>query len=149
MFVNRHKYFRWTSRTARITFAYVVAFPALIGYLAYTTDVRMLQLESGVFADKVVGQVGYERKAERGYDCRVLGDGCLGGDWVVHMRGQEGMQSTYQASMCLEAINHANKRDAVKPDEALCSILEKAPDTLATIGLPYCHCAYGEHTFRH
>ena len=92
MFVNRHKYFRWTSRTARITFAYVVAFPALIGYLAYTTDVRMLQLESGVFADKVVGQVGYERKAERGYDCRVLGDGCLGGDWVVHMRGQEGMQ---------------------------------------------------------
>ena len=39
MMVNRHKYFRWTGRTARITFAYVVAFPALIGYLAYTTDV--------------------------------------------------------------------------------------------------------------
>ncbi|KAG9247638.1 hypothetical protein BJ878DRAFT_539136 [Calycina marina] len=38
MHMNRHKYFRWTGRTARITFAYVVAFPALIGYLAYTTD---------------------------------------------------------------------------------------------------------------
>ncbi|KAK0125224.1 hypothetical protein ONS96_009081 [Cadophora gregata f. sp. sojae] len=38
MWINRHKYFRWTGRTARITFAYVVAFPALIGYLAYTTD---------------------------------------------------------------------------------------------------------------
>jgi hypothetical protein len=86
MFVNRHKYFRWTGRTARITFAYVVAFPALIGYLAYTTDVRMLQWESGVFADAVVGQVGYERQAERGHDRRVLGDGYSGGEWVVHMR---------------------------------------------------------------
>ncbi|CAL3964812.1 hypothetical protein PZA11_002267 [Diplocarpon coronariae] len=38
MWVNRHKYFRITGRTARITFAYVVAFPSLIGYLAYTTD---------------------------------------------------------------------------------------------------------------
>jgi len=38
MWTNRHKYFRWTPRTARITFAYVVAFPAFIGYLAYTTD---------------------------------------------------------------------------------------------------------------
>jgi hypothetical protein len=42
------------------------------------TDVRMLQWKSGGFADKVVGQVGYERKAERGHDCRVLGDGLLG-----------------------------------------------------------------------
>lgn len=40
MFVNRHQYFRWTPRTAYLTFAYVVAFPAFIGYLAYTTDVR-------------------------------------------------------------------------------------------------------------
>ena len=43
MFTNRHKYFRWNARTARITFAYVVAFPALIGYLAYTTDVRRMR----------------------------------------------------------------------------------------------------------
>ncbi|PSS22376.1 hypothetical protein M430DRAFT_137554 [Amorphotheca resinae ATCC 22711] len=36
--VNRHKYFRWTKRTVGITFAYVVAFPAFIGALAYATD---------------------------------------------------------------------------------------------------------------
>ena len=39
MMVDRYKYFRWTGRTAWITFAYVVAFPTLIGYFAYTTDV--------------------------------------------------------------------------------------------------------------
>jgi hypothetical protein len=77
MFINRHKYFRWTGRTARITFAYVVAFPALIGYLAYTTDVRMLQWILGDFTDMRVGQVGYERQAERRHDCRILGAGCL------------------------------------------------------------------------
>ena len=49
------------------------------GYLAYTTDVGMLQLKFGAFADMVIGQVGYERQTERRYDCRVLGDGCLGG----------------------------------------------------------------------
>ncbi|TVY50511.1 hypothetical protein LCER1_G009148 [Lachnellula cervina] len=38
MMVNRHKYFRWTGRTARITFAYMVAFPTLIGYIAYRSD---------------------------------------------------------------------------------------------------------------
>ncbi|KAL7626567.1 hypothetical protein AAE478_003339 [Parahypoxylon ruwenzoriense] len=35
---NRHKYFRWTSRTARITFAYVVAVPAILAYIGYQTD---------------------------------------------------------------------------------------------------------------
>ncbi|KAH8595566.1 NADH:ubiquinone oxidoreductase 6.6kD subunit [Bisporella sp. PMI_857] len=38
VYVNRHKYFRWTGRTARITFAYMVAFPALITYISYTQD---------------------------------------------------------------------------------------------------------------
>ncbi|KAI9807045.1 MAG: hypothetical protein M1825_005762 [Sarcosagium campestre] len=38
MFVNRHKYFRWTRRSANITFAYVIAVPAILGYFAYTTD---------------------------------------------------------------------------------------------------------------
>jgi hypothetical protein len=36
---NRHKYFRWTGRTARISFAYMVAFPAFVGYWGYVTDV--------------------------------------------------------------------------------------------------------------
>ncbi|KAI9811677.1 MAG: hypothetical protein M1832_000711 [Thelocarpon impressellum] len=38
MYVNRHKYFRWTPRTAWLTFSYVAAFPAFVGYFAYTTD---------------------------------------------------------------------------------------------------------------
>ncbi|KAI1326077.1 NADH:ubiquinone oxidoreductase 6.6kD subunit [Xylariaceae sp. FL0255] len=38
MQTNRHKYFRWTPRTARITFTYVVVVPALLGILAYKTD---------------------------------------------------------------------------------------------------------------
>ncbi|CAG8983815.1 hypothetical protein HYALB_00006781 [Hymenoscyphus albidus] len=32
---NRYKYFRWNARTTRITFAYMFAFPALVGYIAY------------------------------------------------------------------------------------------------------------------
>ena len=35
----RHKYFRWTPRTARITFIYVAVIPSIMGYIAYTTDV--------------------------------------------------------------------------------------------------------------
>ncbi|KAJ9132321.1 hypothetical protein NKR19_g9348 [Coniochaeta hoffmannii] len=35
---NRYKYFRWTPRTARITFIWVVAVPAMVGYAAYKTD---------------------------------------------------------------------------------------------------------------
>lgn len=38
MVVNRHKYFRWTARTGWLTIAYVVAFPAFIGYLGMATD---------------------------------------------------------------------------------------------------------------
>lgn len=40
MMVDRYKFFRWTPRTAWLSFAYVVAFPAFIGYLAFVTDVR-------------------------------------------------------------------------------------------------------------
>lgn len=36
---NRYKYFRWTPRTARITFAYMVIVPGIVGYIAYKTDV--------------------------------------------------------------------------------------------------------------
>jgi hypothetical protein len=37
---NRHHYFRWTPRTARLTFIYVAVLPAIMGYIAYQTDVR-------------------------------------------------------------------------------------------------------------
>lgn len=42
MTVNRHKYFRWTPRTAWITFVYVGLVPACFGIVAYSTDVSAL-----------------------------------------------------------------------------------------------------------
>lgn len=42
MMTERYRYFKWTPRTTWITFAYVIAFPALIGYIGYTTDVSCL-----------------------------------------------------------------------------------------------------------
>ncbi|CAI6336581.1 unnamed protein product [Periconia digitata] len=42
MTVNRHKYFRWTPRTAWITFAYVVVVPGLFGIAGYMTDVSSI-----------------------------------------------------------------------------------------------------------
>lgn len=39
MYVKRHEYFRWTPKTAWVTFAYVVAVPAAFIYMGWTTDV--------------------------------------------------------------------------------------------------------------
>lgn len=39
MTANRHNYFRWTPRTARITFMYAVVVPVIIGVIGYKTDV--------------------------------------------------------------------------------------------------------------
>ncbi|KAH8890900.1 hypothetical protein GQ53DRAFT_747133 [Thozetella sp. PMI_491] len=38
MIENRYKYFRWTPRTAWISFVYIVAVPATVGYLGYQQD---------------------------------------------------------------------------------------------------------------
>ncbi|KAJ4391915.1 hypothetical protein N0V93_005535 [Gnomoniopsis smithogilvyi] len=35
---NRYKYFRWTPRTAWLSFVYVVAVPFALGTVAYSTD---------------------------------------------------------------------------------------------------------------
>lgn len=40
MITNRHKYFRWTGRTAAITFVFGAVIPGIFGYMAYATDVR-------------------------------------------------------------------------------------------------------------
>lgn len=40
--VDRYKHFRWTPRTAWLTFAYVVIGPTIMGYFAYTTDVSQI-----------------------------------------------------------------------------------------------------------
>ncbi|CAK1361943.1 hypothetical protein CBER1_09602 [Cercospora berteroae] len=38
MYVKRHEYFKWTPRTAWITFTYVMAIPGIALYYAWTTD---------------------------------------------------------------------------------------------------------------
>ncbi|KAK5627549.1 hypothetical protein RRF57_003264 [Xylaria bambusicola] len=40
MTTNRHKYFRWTPRTAGTTFGFLVVVPFIIGVIGYQTDVR-------------------------------------------------------------------------------------------------------------
>ncbi|KAL0931945.1 nadh:ubiquinone oxidoreductase subunit [Colletotrichum truncatum] len=35
---NRHIFFRWTPRTARISFIYIAVVPAIIGYIGYKSD---------------------------------------------------------------------------------------------------------------
>jgi len=39
MYVKRHEYFRWTPRTAWLTFAYVIAVPSVFMVMAYRTEV--------------------------------------------------------------------------------------------------------------
>ncbi|KAL9534511.1 hypothetical protein SMMN14_02098 [Sphaerulina musiva] len=38
MYVKRHEYFKWTPRTARISFTFVIAIPSVALYYAWTTD---------------------------------------------------------------------------------------------------------------
>lgn len=42
---NRHHYFRWTPRTARLTFIYVAVIPSIMGYIAYKTDVSFRDIK--------------------------------------------------------------------------------------------------------
>jgi hypothetical protein len=45
MTTNRHKYFRWTRRTAWISFAYVMLVPAMLGTAGYMTEVSATTCE--------------------------------------------------------------------------------------------------------
>ena len=49
MSANRWKYFRWTPRTAWITFVYVVAIPTTLGYVGYMVDVSGLFLFGSIW----------------------------------------------------------------------------------------------------
>jgi hypothetical protein len=73
---NRYKYFRWTPRTARITFAWVVVVPAMVGYLAYKTDVSCHQthqmFDSALTRPMTAGALGLPRKEERRPDCGAV-----------------------------------------------------------------------------
>jgi hypothetical protein len=46
MTTNRHKYFRWTRRTAWISFAYVMLVPAMLGTAGYMTEVSGTSLRA-------------------------------------------------------------------------------------------------------
>ncbi len=59
MSANRWKYFRWTPRTAWISLAYMVAVPAVFGYIGFVTDVSTSSVVvvgvSGIRSAGVVG----------------------------------------------------------------------------------------------
>ena len=46
MYVKRHEFFRWTSRTAFLTFTYVIAVPSVFLYMGFATDVSLHSLRS-------------------------------------------------------------------------------------------------------
>ena len=76
MTTNRMRYFRWTPRTAGITFMYAVVVPGIFGVIAYTTDVseveKMTIREATLTAAVVSGQMGHACKEERRSDGRVV-----------------------------------------------------------------------------
>jgi hypothetical protein len=51
MTTNRHKYFRWTRRTAWLSFAYVMLVPAMLGTAGYMTDVSGTTLQEAYWAE--------------------------------------------------------------------------------------------------
>ena len=55
MSANRWKYFRWTPRTAWITFVYVAVVPSVLGYVGYVTEVSGLLSLSTLSALLAVG----------------------------------------------------------------------------------------------
>lgn len=67
MTVNRHKYFRWTKRTAWLNIAYVLVVPATLGYFGYVTDV------SAVGRLRVLGRAAGLMKHRASGICAVRG----------------------------------------------------------------------------
>ena len=59
---NRWKYFRWTPRTAWISFVYIVAVPSVVGYVGYVTDVRPSPLELASYPGSGLAEMLETRK---------------------------------------------------------------------------------------
>ena len=81
MSANRYKYFRWTPRTAWITFVYVAVVPSVLGYVGYVTEVSRAALSIPLSVpywlwrgDGVIGK----RKKERGREERAEKRCCFG-----------------------------------------------------------------------
>ena len=64
MYVKRHEYFRWTRRTAFLSFAYVIAVPSAFLYMAFKTEVSTLLHEPQ--------QLPQQRQMEDGHEGRHL-----------------------------------------------------------------------------
>ena len=66
MNANRFKYFRWTPRTAWITFVYVAVVPSVLGYIGYVTEVSGLLLFTHLLFDGRIhaGLMGEKRVEE-------------------------------------------------------------------------------------
>ena len=73
MSANRYKYFRWTPRTAWITFVYVAVVPSVLGYIGYVTEVSgLLSLSTRFCPLLAVGgaeSLGREREGRAGERC--------------------------------------------------------------------------------
>lgn len=64
MYVKRHEFFRWTPRTAWLSFVYVMAVPAGFLYLGYRTEVSLPSRASRAHPVRVLwkrGQMANER----------------------------------------------------------------------------------------
>lgn len=69
MTFNRYQYFRWTRRTALISFNYIILAPAILGVAAWATEVR-----SERPASNLAPRALWKRKADLiGDDCRANG----------------------------------------------------------------------------
>jgi hypothetical protein len=54
MYVKRHEYFRWTRRTAFLSFAYVIAVPSAFLYMAFKTEVSAFAQALQLFSAETV-----------------------------------------------------------------------------------------------
>jgi len=152
--VNRFKHFRWTPRTAWISFAYVVAVPSIIGYIAYVSDVSYTRsswrkqeymaigygMENWHTNSRMAGQIRHARKAEGRHDCRVLS--CFEGNREAKQRlscvrilGSSGVDRTLWTSesrmMYILRLKAFSWRSNIRRRDSLCYAIH-SPETFTT-----------------
>lgn len=83
---KRHHYFRWTPRTARLTFIYVALIPTMMGYIAYKTDVSMYPAIATTQGLTSEGTVGFPSEAKGRSRLREIGRPSIGDLGCVLMK---------------------------------------------------------------
>lgn len=88
MMKNRHHYFRWTPRTAKITFIYVAVIPAIMGYIAYKTDVSFCRRARYARDESLTAQgtVGLPSEAKGRPHLREISSLDAGDVGIVHIK---------------------------------------------------------------